>query len=111
MDIGSPTVAASQRMRYHLSRLQTAPQLAAVLDCLFDLSPSRTEPRFAELAVVDDRLIFARMDGEKSFRHYVGRRDELVINLVGFVTHLGFGTTEREYVLSRIDGIPRRRAA
>jgi hypothetical protein len=104
----APSQVAAGRVRYHLSRLQTAPQFAAVLDCLFDLSPRRTDPIFEELAIVDDRLVFARATGERTFRHFVGRRDQLVINLVGFVKHLGLGNQEREYVISRIDGIPRR---
>lgn len=104
----SQTQLVPGRMRYHLSRLHTAPQFAAVLDCLFDLTPRRTDPIFEELVIVDDRLVFARASGEQTFRHFVGRRDQLVINLVGFVKHLGLGTNEREYVLSRVDGIPRR---
>jgi hypothetical protein len=104
----APSQAAVGRVRYHLSRLQTAPQFAAVLDCLFDLSPRRTDPIFEELAIVDGRLVFARATGERTFRHFVGRRDQLVINLVGFVKHLGLGNEEREYVLGRVDGIPRR---
>jgi hypothetical protein len=101
-------LAATARLRYHLARLHTAPQFAAVLDCLFDLTPRRTDPMFEELVVVDDRLIFARATGERTFRHFVGRRDQLTINLVGFVRHLGLGTREREYVLSRVESIPRR---
>ena len=100
--------ALTGRLRYHLARLHTAPQFAAVLDCLFDLTPRRTDPMFEELVIVDDRLIFARASGERSFRHFVGRRDQLTINLVGFVRHLGLGTQTREYVLSRIESIPRR---
>jgi hypothetical protein len=92
-------------MRYELSRLQTSPQLAAVLDCLFELEPRRTEPAIAELTLVDDRLVMARAEGEPNFRHYVGSREELAINLVGFVKHLGLGLTEREYVLSRVQSI------
>jgi hypothetical protein len=102
------TQAAIERIRYHLSRLQTAPQFAAVLDCLFELKPNRTEPTFEELVLVDDRLLFARASGETTFRHFVGRRDQLILNLVGFVKHLGFGTQEREFVLSRVEGIARR---
>jgi hypothetical protein len=101
---------ATQRMRYHFSRLQTSPQFAAVLDFLFDLQP-RTEPVISELALLDGRLVVARTHGDMSFRHYVGSRNELAINLVGFVDHLGLGRDEREYVLSRIDAIPRREAA
>jgi len=101
-------LALTGRLRYQLSRLHTAPQFAAVLDCLFDLSPRRTDPIFEELVVVDDRLIFARATGERTFRHFVGRRDQLTINLVGFIRHLGLGNREREYVLSRIDSIPSR---
>jgi hypothetical protein len=100
--------AAIERMRYHLSRLQTAPQFAAVLDCLFELQPRRTEPVFDELVLVDDRLLFARAAGETTFRHFVGRHDQLVVNLVGFVKHLRLGAHEREFVLSRVEGIPRR---
>jgi len=111
MDIASPRVAASQRMRYHLARLQTAPQLTAVIDCLFEIAPCRTQPAFADLVVIDGSLLFARKNGEPGFIYFVGRLDELVINLVGYVKHLGFGTIEREYVLSRIESIPRRRAA
>jgi len=109
---GIETTAETQgridALRYKLSRLHTAPQFAAVLDCLFDLTPRRTDPIFNELVIVDERLVFARAAGERTFRHFVGRRDQLVINLVGFVRHLGLGTLEREYVLSRIDAIGRR---
>ncbi len=102
-----PAELATRRMRSHLARLQTSPQFAAVIDCLFDL-PRRTEPAFAELAILDDRLLFARAVNEKTFRHFVGRRDTLMTNLLGFVGHLKLGTAEREYVLSRVDSIPRR---
>lgn len=98
-------------MRYQLGRLQTSPQLTAVIDCLFELTPGRTSPTFEELAVVDESLLFARMTGEETFRYFVGRRDELEQNLIGFVTHLGMGPLEREYVLERIASIPRRSAA
>jgi hypothetical protein len=94
-------------MRWHLSRLQTAPQFAAVLDCLFDLHPARTRPSFAELAIVDGRLVFARAKGEDSFRHFVGNRDQLTTNLIGLVRHLKLGKQERDYVLGRIDTIAR----
>jgi hypothetical protein len=100
------TTLAAQRMRYHVARLQTTPQFAAVLDCLFDLPP-RTTPHFSDLTLLDDRLVFARVDGEAEFAHFVGRRDQLVVDLVGLVRHLRLGTLEREYVLSRIDAIPR----
>lgn len=98
-------------MRYHLSRLATAPQFMAVLDCLFELAPRRTDPVFEELVLLDERLVFARMAGDESFRYYVGSRDELVVNLVGFVRHLGLGTIEREYVISRVESIRRERSA
>ena len=101
---------AVNKLRYQLARLHTAPQFAAVLDCLFELTPRRTTPMFEELVVVDDRLVFARAAGERTFRHFVGRRDQLIINLVGFVRHLGFGTLEHEYVVNRVDSIPRRAA-
>jgi len=107
---GSKAELATQRMRYQLSRLQTSPQFAAVVDFLFDLEP-RTEPKIAELAVVDDRLIVARAVGDVAFRHYLGSRRQLEVNLVGFVDHLRLGEPEREYVLSRIDAIPARPAA
>ncbi len=105
---GRPAQESIERLRYALSRLHTAPQHTAVLDCLFNLYPRRTDPIFEELVVVDDRLIFARAAGETTFRHFVGRREALVLNVLGFVKHLGLGEREREYALSRIDGIPRR---
>ncbi|GAC1310438.1 MAG: hypothetical protein NVS2B3_10170 [Vulcanimicrobiaceae bacterium] len=108
MDTRPRALAASQRLRHHFSRMQTAPQLTAVIDCLFEIVPSRTAPTFVELAVVDGTLVFARARGETTFRHYVGPRDELAVNLLGFVAHLGLGPTERAYVLDRIAQIPRR---
>jgi hypothetical protein len=104
----SQAQAVTGRLRYQLSRLHTAPQFAAVLDCLFDLTPRRTDPIFEELVVVDDRLVFARASGERTFRHFVGRQDQLIINLVGFVKHLGLSIVEREYVLDCVENIPRR---
>jgi hypothetical protein len=104
----SITEDAGRRMRGHFRRLVTAPQFAAVIDCVFDLEPKRTEPAFAELCLVDGRLVFARAEGEKSFRHFVGSRDQLAVNLLGFVTHLRLGAPERAYVLDRIEAIPSR---
>ncbi len=102
-----PAEEATSRLRYQFARLQTSPQLSAVIDCLFDLPP-RTEPAFEELAILDDRLVFARAENETTFRHFVGRRDQLATNLLGYVTHLKLGTNEREYVISRLDSIERR---
>jgi hypothetical protein len=99
---------AGRRMRAHFRRLVASPQFAAVIDCVFDLHPKRTSPAFAELCLVNGRLIFARAEGEKTFRHFVGRRDQLAANLLAYVTHLKLGEPDREYVLSRIDAIPTR---
>ncbi len=98
----SSEALATGRMRYHLSRLQTRPQLAAVLDCLFELAPKRTEPALAELALVDERLVFARAQGDAEFLHFVGRTDELLADLLGLVRHLKLGADERAYVLRRV---------
>jgi hypothetical protein len=100
---------AARRVRYQLARLQTTPQLTAIIDCLFDL-PRRTEPAFDELMMVDERLLFARASGDESFRHFVGRRDQLTTTLMGFLRHLHFGSAERSYVRNRIEAIARRRA-
>ncbi len=105
METVSKTERATQRMRYEFARLQTSPQFAAVLDCLFDLQPRRTDPAIADLVLVDDHLVMARAEGEMSYRHYVGSREQLTVNLLGFVRHLGYGLAEREYVLTRIASI------
>jgi hypothetical protein len=99
---------AGRRMRGHFKRLAAPPQFGAVVDCVFDLYPKRTSPVFEELCVVDGRLIFARAVGDESFRYFVGSRDQLAINLLGFVKHLGLGEDDRNYVLGRIGDIPRR---
>ena len=104
---GPTAELAPKRLRYAFSRLATRPQLTAVIDCLFGL-PARTQPAIVELACVDERLVFARIAGERGFRHYVGPHRDLTCQLLGFVDHLGLGVREREYVLSRLDGIPRR---
>jgi hypothetical protein len=107
MAIGSEAELATSRMRYHISRLQTRPQLAAVLDCLFDIDPKRTEPIIEELALVDEKLVFARAQGEEAFSHFVGRTDELLSDLLGLVRHLKFGAAEHDYVLTRVASIDR----
>ncbi len=99
---------AGRRMRGHFRRLATTPQFAAVVECVFDLRPRRAKRAFAELCLLDGRLLFARAEGDTTFRHFVGRRDQLEINLLGFVTHLGLGEAERAYVLDRIKAIPGR---
>ncbi len=107
MAIGSEAELATSRMRFHISRLQTRPQLAAVLDCLFDLDPKRTEPVIEELVLVDEKLVFARAQGEETFGHFVGRTDELLSDLLALVRHLKFGPAERDYVLTRVASIDR----
>jgi hypothetical protein len=101
---------AGRRMRGHFGRLVAPPQFAAVVDCVFDIQPRRTSPAYVELCVVDDRLLFARAEGDDTFRHFVGLREQLALNLVGFVRHLGLGEPDRAYVQSRIDAIPSRAA-
>ncbi len=104
----SAEVLATSRMRYHISRLQTRPQLAAVLDCLFDIVPKRTEPALAELALVDEKLVFARAAGDADFLHFVGRTDDLLVDLLGLVSHLKLGAEERSYVTRRVAAIAAR---
>ncbi len=108
MAIGSQADLATNRMRYQISRLQTRPQLAAVLDCLFEIVPKRTDPVLAELTLVDEHLVFARATGEAAFKHFVGRTDELLSELLGLVRHLKLGDVEREYVMRRVAKIARR---
>ncbi|MGP6158767.1 MAG: hypothetical protein ACLPYS_14895 [Vulcanimicrobiaceae bacterium] len=96
---------ATQSVRRHASRLQTSPQFAAVLDVLFDL-PKRTRPAFAELVLADGSLLFARAADEYDFRHYCGRREDLLDNLTGLCRHLRLGSEERDYVLAQVDKIP-----
>jgi hypothetical protein len=55
---------------------------------------------------VNSQLVFARAEGETAFRYFVGRLDQLSIDLLGFVTHLGLGPDERAYVQARIAAIP-----
>lgn len=105
----NPTMEiAGQRMRRHFARLATGAQFAAVVDCVFDISPRRTAPAFAELCTVGDDLMFARTHGETAFRHFVGRREQISVDLLGLVTHLRLGDDERAYVQDRIDAIPAR---
>jgi hypothetical protein len=102
---GAGAEAVARRVRYNVARLQTGPQFAAVLDAIFDVQPRRTDPGFVELVLVDDRLLFARGEGECSFKHFVGPLDELIINLAGFCRHMKYGPEERAYVLGRVDAI------
>jgi hypothetical protein len=104
MDSGSRT-RAIRSVRRHVARLQTSPQFAAVLDVLFELPP-RTAPAFAELVLVDGRLLFARPRGEFDFCFYCGPREELFANLAGLCRHLRLGRDEREYVLGSLDRVP-----
>ena len=97
---------AERRVRGHFTKLVTANQFAAVIDAVFDLWPRRTSPAFAELCIVNSQLVFARAEGETAFRYFVGRLDQLSIDLLGFVTHLGLGDDERAYVQARIAAIP-----
>jgi hypothetical protein len=96
---------ATQLVRFHASRLQTSPQFAAVLDVLFDL-PKRTQPAFAELVLTGGSLLFARTEDDEDFRHYCGRREDLVLNLAGMCRHLRLGADERDYVFAQVDSIP-----
>ncbi len=104
----SSEALATSRMRYHISRLQTRPQLAAVLDCLFDIVPKRTEPALDALALIDDKLVFARARGDSEYLHFVGRTDELASDLLGLVRHLKLGADERAYILRQLGTITSR---
>jgi hypothetical protein len=97
--------SAIQSVRRHVARLQTSPQFTAVLDVLFELPP-RTAPAFAELVLVDGRLLFARPKGEFDFCFYCGPREELFANLAGLCRHLRLGGDERAYVLDRLERVP-----
>jgi hypothetical protein len=92
----SSSKLATSRVRYQVSRLQTRPQLAAVLDCLFELDPKRTSPILVELALVDERLLFARAEGDATFKHFVGRTDELTSELLGFARRSRARVHQRE---------------
>ncbi|MBC5801080.1 MAG: hypothetical protein GIX03_11470 [Candidatus Eremiobacteraeota bacterium] len=104
----SSAVPARERLRFEFSRLQTGRQFAAVVDYLFDIRPRRVQPVVAELVIVDDSLLFARVEGDERGGYFVGRREQLERELAGFASHLGLATDLRHYVLGRIDALARR---
>ncbi len=100
-----PHSAATANVRYHASRVQTTPHLTAVLDLLFDVAPRRTQVTFSGLALVAGRLVFARVSGEATYRVFIGTRDALAIDILGFARHMRFGDEANAYVRDRLASI------
>ncbi len=100
-----PHSTATANVRYHASRVQTTPHLTAVFDLLFDVVPRRTQTAFSGLALVAGRLVFARVAGETTYRVFIGTRDALAVDILGFARHMRLDGDAYAYVLERLASI------
>jgi len=98
-------LALEQRLRREVLSLESTPQLTAALDVLIGIEPRRTEPAFAELAVLDE-MVFARARTREDFEYFLGHRDHLADRLRDVANYLELGRAERELLVTRLAHVP-----
>ncbi len=72
----------------------------AILGCL--LGEGWSEPRIAELRIAPDRCLLARVEGEASFKAFLGAEADLIRNVHGIAEVAGLDGDEVSLLLGKI---------
>lgn len=83
-----------------LRSVETSGMFTAILDCL--LGEDGSEPRIAELRLTPDRCLLARVEGEASFRAFLGAEADLIHNVHGIAEVAGLDGDKVGLLLGKI---------
>jgi hypothetical protein len=88
-----------------LRSVETGPILTAVLGCL--LQEDWTTPRIEELRLTPDGCLLGRLEGEPSFKAFVGAEADLIRNIHGVAKVAELDGDEIGYLLGEIARLKR----
>jgi len=83
-----------------LRSIETSGMFSAILGCL--LGEDWSKPRIAELRISPDRCLLARVEGEATFKAFLGAEADLIRNVHGIAEVAGLDGDEIGYLLGKI---------
>jgi hypothetical protein len=83
-----------------LRSVETGDMFTAILGCL--LGEDWSTPRIEEMRVTPDRCLLARVEGEATFKAFLGAETDLIRNVLGVAEVAGLDGDEVGYLLGRI---------
>ena len=83
-----------------LCSVKTSGMFSAVLGCLF--GEDWSTPRIEELRITPDRCLLARVNGEASFKAFLGAEADLIRNVHGIAKVARLDGDEVGYLLGKI---------
>ena len=83
-----------------LRSVETSGMFSAILGCL--LGQDWSTPRIEELRITPDRCLLARVEGEVSFKAFMGAEADLIRNFHGIAEVAGLDGDEVGFLLGKI---------
>src|SRR4051812_8615970 len=83
-----------------LRQIETGGMFTAILGCL--LGEDWSTPKIEELHITPDRCLLARVEGEVTFKAFLGAEADLIRNVHGIAEVAGLDGDEVGYLLGRI---------
>jgi hypothetical protein len=80
--------------------VETSGMFTAILGCL--LGEDWSEPRIEELRLTPDRCLLSRVEGEASFKAFLGAEADLIRNVHGIAEVAGLDGDEVGFLLGKI---------
>jgi hypothetical protein len=90
-----------------LKRVQVSEHFQAILGCL--LGEDWTTPRLIDLVITPDGHLLGRLDGEPSFKAFLGAAEDLIKNIHGLAPVAELDGDEVGYLVGRVAEIKRQR--
>lgn len=88
-----------------LRSVETSSMFTAVLGCL--LGEDWSTPHIEELQLTPDRCLLARVEGETSFKAFLGAEADLICNIHGLAKVAGLDGDEVGYLLGEVARLKR----
>src|SRR5947209_20026333 len=83
-----------------LRSVETSGMFTAILGCL--LGEDWSTPKIEELRITPDRCLLARVEGEATFKAFLGAEADLIRNVHGIAEVAGLDGDEVGYLLGKI---------
>jgi hypothetical protein len=101
------TIRDPERLRSDAARklqsVEMSDMFTAILACL--LGADWSTPRIEEMRITPDRFLLARVEGEATFKAFLGAEADPIRNVHGVAEAAGLDGDELGFLLGRIAGI------
>jgi len=87
--------------------VKVSPKFMAILDCLLDVEPRRTDPGLVSLVITSDGGLLGQPSGHVGYNDFIGNESDLFYNLQGVAEVAELTDDEWDWLVERAEALHR----